>query len=154
MWYLLLLMLLGLLFLIVELVLLPGVSVGALLALICDGSAVYLAFTKLGTTSGVVVLVLILLISLVAIVVSLRAKTWQRFSLNQQIESSSMPTPAETLKIGDRGCTISRLAPMGKVEIAGAIFEAKSTDVFIDPKQEIEVVGFENFNVIVKKINQ
>lgn len=154
MWYLLLLMLLGLLFLIVELVLLPGVSVGALLALICDGSAVYLAFTKLGTTSGVVVLVLILLISLVAIVVSLRAKTWQRFSLNQQIESSSMPTPAETLKIGDRGCTISRLAPMGKVEFAGAIFEAKSTDVFIDPKQEIEVVGFENFNVIVKKINQ
>ena len=153
MWYLILLALLGLLFLIVELVLLPGVSIGALLALICDGSAVYLAFTERGTPVGVAVLVLILLISLVAIVISLRAKTWQRLSLNQQIESSSMPSPAEQLKIGDRGRSISRLAPMGKVEIAGAIFEAKSTDEFIDPKQEIEVVGFENFNVIVKKTN-
>lgn len=153
MWYISLLVLLGLLFLIVELVLLPGVSVGALLALVCDGSAIYLAFTQLGTTAGLVVLAIVLLLSLVAVIFSLRAKTWQRFSLNQKIESSSMPVPADDLPIGARGKSVSRLAPMGKVEIAGRIYEAKSTDVLIDPKQEIEVVGFENFNVIVKKVN-
>lgn len=153
MWYITLLVLLGLLFLITELVLLPGVSVGALLALVCDGSAVYLAFAKLGTTAGIVVLVVVLVLSLLAVILSLRAKTWQRFSLNQKLESSSMPTPAEELKIGTHGKSISRLAPMGKVEIEGRIYEAKSTDIYIDPKQEIEVVGFENFNVIVKKIN-
>ena len=153
MWYITLLVLLGLLFLITELVLLPGVSVGALLALVCDGSAVYLAFAKLGTTAGIVVLVVVLVLSLVAVIVSLRAKTWQRFSLNQKLESSSMPTPAEELKIGTHGTSITRLAPMGKVEIEGRIYEAKSTDIYIDPKQEVEVVGFENFNVIVKKIN-
>lgn len=153
MWYISLLVLLGLLFLIVELVLLPGVSVGALLALVCDSSAIYLAFTQLGTTAGLVVLAIVLVLSLVAVIFSLRAKTWQRFSLNQKIESSSMPVPADDLSIGARGKSISRLAPMGKVEIAGCIYEAKSTDVLIDPKQEIEVVGFENFNVIVKKVN-
>ncbi len=153
MWYISLLVLLGLLFLIAELVLLPGVSVGALLALVCDGSAIYLAFTQLGTTAGLVVLAIVLVLSLVAVIFSLRAKTWQRFSLNQKIESSSMPVPADDLRIGARGKSISRLAPMGKVEIAGRIYEAKSTDVLIDPKQEIEVVGFENFNVIVKKVN-
>ena len=39
MFYIILLILLGLLFLVAEIVLLPGVSVGALLALVCDGSA-------------------------------------------------------------------------------------------------------------------
>lgn len=152
MWYIILLSLLGLLFLFAEVLLLPGVSVGAVLALICYGSAVYLAFTELGSAAGFVVLVSILVVSLIVVVLSLRAKTWQRFSLNQKITSSSMPTPAEEIAIGAHGRSISRLAPMGKVEIAGRTYEAKSTDAYIDPKQEIEVVGFENFNVIVKQI--
>ena len=42
---------------------------------------------------------------------------------------------------------------MGKVQIGGKIYEAKSVDVYIDQKQDVEVVGFENFNVIVRKIN-
>lgn len=152
MWYIILLAILGLLFLFAELLLLPGVSIGAILALVCYGSSIYLAFTELGTVAGVVVLITILLVSLVAVIISLRAKTWQRLSLNQQIASSSMPTPADEITIGARGRSISRLAPMGKVEIAGRTYEAKSTDSYIDPKQEIEVVGFENFNVIVKQI--
>ena len=41
MFYIILLVLLGLLFLVAELLLLPGVSVGAILALVCYGSAVY-----------------------------------------------------------------------------------------------------------------
>lgn len=152
MWYLTLLIILGLLFLFAELVLLPGVSVGAVLSLICYGSAIYLAFTQFGMTTGIVVLVVILGLSLVAVVLSLRAKTWQRFSLNQRLTASSMPTPADEVALGAHGRSVSRLAPMGKVEIDGRIYEAKSADVYIDPKREIEVVGFENFNVIVKQI--
>lgn len=151
MWYLILLILLGLLFLFAELLLLPGVSVGALLALICYGSAIYLAFVKFSTTVGMAVLAAILLLSLLAIIFSLRAKTWKRLSLNEQVTSSSMPSPETELKIGDRGCAISRLAPMGKVDFDGKIFEAKSFDTYIDARSTIEVVGFENFNVIVKK---
>ena len=151
MWYLVLLVLLGLLFLLVELVLLPGVSVGALLTLVCYGSALYLAFTNFGTTVGLIVLAVILMLSIVAIIFSLRAKTWRRLSLNEEVASSSMPSPEQSLKIGDTGRALSRLAPMGKVEFAGQIFEAKSLDSYIDARSIVEVVGFENFNVIVKK---
>ena len=42
---------------------------------------------------------------------------------------------------------------MGNVDIAGKIYEAKSVDSYIDQRSEVEVVGFENFAVIVKKIN-
>lgn len=151
MWYIALLILFGVLFLVTELVLLPGVSVGALLSLVCYGAAIYLGFTQFGTTTGVVVIVVILLLSLVATIFSLRAKTWQRFSLKQEIRSSSMPTPSDELVVGDRGVALSRLAPMGKVVINDRQYEAKTTGAYIDAQTPIEVIGFENFNVIVKK---
>ena len=151
--YIVLLILFGLLFLVAEIVLLPGVSIGAVLALVCYGSAVYLAFTDFGLWSGVAVIAVIALLSLLAVIISLRAKTWQRFSLKQEIRSSSMPVlPADELRIGDRGTTLSRLSPMGKVEIAGRTYEAKSTGAYVDPKCEVEVVGFENFSVVVKPV--
>lgn len=150
MFYIVLLVFFGLLFLVAELVLLPGVSIGAVLALVCYGSSVYLAFRDFGPVTGTVV---ILVLSVIATVVSLRAKTWQRFSLKQEIRSSSMPViPAEELQVGDRGVTLSRLSPMGKVEIGGRTYEAKSQGAYVDQQRDVEVVGFENFSVIVKTI--
>lgn len=122
MFYIILLIVLGLLFLVAEIVLLPGVSVGALLALVCDGSAIYLAFRYHDTPTGIVVVVLIVILSLVATILSLRAKTWQRFSLRQKIDSSSMPSPQTRLRVGERGVTLSRLSPW-----AGSKSEANST---------------------------
>lgn len=153
MWYIALLLLLGLLFLVAELVLLPGITIGALLTLLCDGAAVYLAFDRYDTTTGVAVLLACLALSLLVTAVALRAKTWQRFSLHSEIRSSSMRSPAEEVACGARGTTVSRLAPMGKVEIGGRLYEAKSTDVYIDPRTAVEVVGFENFSVVVKRID-
>ena len=151
MFYIVLLIFFGLLFLVAELVLLPGVSIGAILALVCYGSSIYLAFRDLGPVAGSVVVLVILVLSLIATVVSLRAKTWQRFSLKQKINSSSMPTlPEQELGVGDRGTTLSRLSPMGKIEVKGRTYEAKSLGAYVDPRKEIEVVGFENFSVIVK----
>ena len=153
MFYIILLIVLGLLFLVAELVLLPGVSIGAILALVCYGRYIYLAFRDYGTVAGVVVILAILLLSLVATIISLRAKTWQRFSLKQRVDSSSMPsTPDQELQVGDRGMTLSRLSPMGTVEVGGKVYEAKSLTAYVDPRREVEVVGFENFSVIVKTV--
>ena len=153
MFYIVLLILLGVLFLVAELLVITGSIVGALLALLCYGSAIYLAFAQHGTEVGVAVIAAIILLSLISTIVSLRAKTWRKLSLNQELESTSMPQPEDTLKVGDRGVAISRLAPSGKVEIGGEIFEARSIDVYVEQRKEVEVIGFENFTVIVKKIN-
>ena len=153
MFFIILLLLFGVLFLVAEIVLLPGISIGGILALVCYGSSIYMAFRDYGPLTGAMVTVAILVLSAGATIVSLRAKTWQRFSLKQQIDSSSMRTPEEdNVRIGDRGITLSRLSPMGKVDIGGRIYEAKSLDRYVDPRSEVEVVGFENFNVIVRVI--
>lgn len=153
MFYIAILIFFGALFLVAELVLLPGLSVGGVLSLVCYGSAIYLAFSDYGPWTGSIVVAVVVLLSLVASVVSLRAKTWQKLSLEQEIDSSSMVSPEAELKVGDRGVTLSRLAPMGKVDFGGRTYEAKSLDSFVDPRKEVEVTGFENFNVIVKTID-
>lgn len=153
MFFIILLILFGVLFLVAEIVLLPGISIGGILALVCYGSSIYMAFRDYGPLTGAMVTVAILVLSAGATIVSLRAKTWQRFSLKQQIDSSSMRTPEEdNVRIGDRGVTLSRLSPMGKVDIGGRIYEAKSLYRYVYPRSEVEVVGFENFNVIVRVI--
>ncbi len=153
MWYIILLILLGVLFCIAELLLFPGLSIGAILAVACYGGAVWYAFESMGTTAGIITIIVVLVVSLISVIFSLRAKTWQYFALRQQIDSTSMPKPEKELSLGAVGTTISRLSPMGKVNIGGKVYEAKSADVFIDQREQVEVVGFENFNVIVRKAN-
>ena len=146
------LILLGLFFLVVELIFLPGITLGTILSAVSYGAAIYLGFSRLGLIGGMIILFVIAALSLVATVVSLRAKTWQRLALNNKVDGQSNASPEEAVAVGAKGVTISRLSPMGKVEIAGKIYEAKSGGEYIDQRTAVEVVGFENFAVIVKKI--
>lgn len=152
MFWIVLLVVLGLLFMLAEILVLPGLSVGAVLALVCYGSAVWMAFAWFGSATGTVVTAATLAASLVLTVWALRAKTWQRFSLNQRIESAGNTVPqSDDVKVGDRGVAVSRLSPMGMVEIGGRRYEAKSAGEYIDQRSEVEVTGFENANVIVRR---
>lgn len=146
------LVLLGLFFLVAELVFLPGAALGAILSLASYAAATYFAFVRIGMVGGFITLGIILLLSLIATIISLRAKTWQRFALKNKVEGQSMQTPAEEVKIGDCGVTISRLSPMGKVLIGGKEYEAKSAEAYINQRTEVIVIGFENFTIIVKSI--
>lgn len=146
------LVLLGLFFLVAELVFLPGVTFGVVLSLLSYGAAIYMGFARMGIVGGFITLAIIVALSIVATVISLRAKTWQRFALKDKVEGKSMQSPILELNPGDKGYCVSRLSPMGKVEVAGKIYEAKSLDSYIDQRTEVEVVGFENFTVIVKRV--
>ena len=146
------LVLLGLFFLVAELVFLPGAALGVILSLASYAAATYFAFVRIGMVGGFITLGIIIVLSLIATIISLRAKTWQRFALKNKVEGQSMQTPAEEVRIGDCGVTISRLSPMGKVLIGGKEYEAKSAEAYIDQRSEVTVIGFENFTIIVKSI--
>lgn len=146
------LVVLGAFFLVAELVFLPGAVLGSLLALSSYGVAVFFGFSRFGLVGGITTIVAVLLLSLVVTVLSMRAKTWQRLALKDKVSGASMESPSQSVVVGDRGVAISRLSPMGKVEIGGKLYEAKSQSVYIDQQSEVEVVGFENFTVLVKKL--
>ena len=146
------LILLGLFFLVVELIFLPGITLGTVLSAVSYGAAIYLGFSRLGLIGGMIILFVIAALSLVATVVSLRAKTWQRLALNNKVDGQSNASPEEAVVVGAHGVAISRLSPMGKVEIDGKHYEAKSGGEYIDQRTEVVVVGFENSNIIVRKM--
>lgn len=146
------LIVLSIFFLVVEILILPGFSIGGVLAAVCCGGSIYLAFDSLGSLGGIVVVVINIALFMIALFYSLRAKTWSKLSLNDKITSYSSTKPQDILNIGDQGVAVSRLSPMGRVCINNMTYEAKSTDEYIDAKTAVEVVGFENFSVIVKLI--
>ncbi len=145
------LIVLGMLALVAEVVLLPGVTVAGICAFLCNAGAIYLAFEHYGAVGGAITAGIVALLALALIIFSLRSKTWQRLSLSAKIDSSSMKEPQAELKLGDSGVSLSRLAPMGKIEVLGRSYEAKSHTGYIDEGKAVEVVGFENFSVIVKQ---
>lgn len=139
--------------LVAELILLPGLSVAGIGAVIAYGVAIYLGFSRYDTSGGIITIGAALALSVAATIISLRAKTWQRLSLKNEIDSTSQPLPENEVNIGDQGTTVTRLAPMGKIAIGENTYEAKSLgDLYVDPNKKIEVVGFENFSVVVKVV--
>lgn len=146
-----LLILLGLILFVVELVLLPGITIAAIGAFASLVGAVAWAFVDGGATMGFIVLGIVAILLIVLTILCLRPRTWNRFALKTNIESQVQPEKIERqVEVGTQGITLTRLAPMGKVQIEGQIYEAKSLDSYIDPRQKVVVIGYDNANIIVR----
>lgn len=147
------LILLGAFLVLVELVLFPGLSIAGICALGAYWGAVYLAFDSYGSSIGYTILIISVLTAVLAIMLAFRSKLWQRFSLKSKIEGQSQKELSHNdIAKGTKAITLTRLAPVGTIQIEDQQFEARSQGAYIDPKQEVVVVGVENFNVIVKKV--
>ncbi len=154
MWLIIGLILIGIVLLVAELVLLPGISVAGIGALLAFIGAIFLGYMQYGFWIGSAVVTATVLLSVAAVVISLRANTWKRLSLDTTIDSTSTPTPEEhDIRIGQQGVTLTRLAPMGKATFGEVTVEAKAMDSFIDPRQPVEAIAFDNTVVIVKTLN-
>lgn len=146
-----LLILLSIFLVIVEALLLPGVTVAALGALAATLYASWLVFDELGFMWGVGVFTLSIILSTATLFICLRRKTVKRLELKTNSDSA-VPNVRSVVKVGDTGVTLSRLAPMGSALIAGNKLEAKSVAGFIDQKVEIKVIGFDDNVVFVEKL--
>lgn len=150
------LIILGLLLFIVEFMLIPGVTIAGIGGAACLVTAIVFSFATYGTQTGLLTLGLTVLVMVVLTVLMLKAGTWKKFALKATIDSKvdTVGAGEGKVKAGDKGVTVTRLAPGGKVLVNGEYFEAKAIDILVDPKQEIEVVRIEDNKLIVKPINK
>jgi len=147
------LIVLGILLFVIEFLLVPGVTVAGIGGLILTVFGVYKAFNDFGASTGVWVLVGTLMLSVFVIIMSLRARTWDRLMLKTNVDGTVDSAPVEDqIKTGDQGTTLTRLAPMGKVQVNNIVREAKSIEGFIDEHSDIEVVSVEGTRVSVKPV--
>lgn len=154
MGFIIVLILVGLVLIFAEILLVPGVGVAGILGLLSMGGSCFYAFNQIGTTTGVIVTVINASLIVGLTVWVLRAKTWKRFTLNTNIDSKAIDLLGERISSGDRGKTLTRLAPMGTVRIAEEVIEAKALEGMIDPGTDVEVVLIEDNKVYVKPIGE
>ena len=113
------------------------------------------AFVEGGTAAGFITLGIVVVLLLILTALFLRPRTWNRFTLKTNIESRVQPLEIETqVEVGVQGTTLTRLAPMGKVQIGGRTFEAKSLDSYIDPRRQVTVIGYDNASIVVRPVTE
>lgn len=147
------LIIVGLILLFAEILLVPGVGfVGILGLLSLAGSSLY-AFLQMGTSAGAIVTAVNVTLVVGLTIYVLRAKTWKRLSLDTNIDAKAVELNSD-ITTGDRGVTVSRLAPIGTVRFEANMVEVKALEGIIDPDVEVEVVLIEDDKIYVKPVGE
>ena len=150
MGFIIVLILVGLVLIFAEILLIPGVGIAGVLGLLSMGGSCFYAFHELGTTTGIIVTAVNAVLIVVLTIWVLRAKTWKKFTLDTNIDSKAFSLEGAKIAIGDRGKTVTRLAPMGTVRFGEDTYEAKALEGMIDPGTEVEIVLIEDNKIYVE----
>jgi membrane-bound ClpP family serine protease len=150
-----LLIVLGVFLFLVEGLLIPGVTIAGIGGLLLMGAAVFFSYKYHGNLTGNIVLFSTLLISLGTLILALRAKTWNRLMLHDNIDSKvEVGLEDDAVKPGDTGVAVTRMNPIGKVMVNDLTVEGKSVSGIIDPQTKIIVTKVLGTQVIVKPLNE
>ena len=144
------LILVGLVLMLAEILLIPGVGVAGVLGLLSLGGSCFYAFYEYGNVVGGIVTAVNVVLVVALLVWVLRAKTWRRMSLETKIDSKAVES--SVLTVGDRGRTLTRLAPMGSARFGDYVIEVKAVEGLLDPNIDVEVVLIEDNKIYVKPV--
>jgi membrane-bound ClpP family serine protease len=141
----------GVILFLLEMFLIPGISIAGVGVVIAFIAAIVYAYT-LSSLHGTIALIIGVLLSGLLIWIFLRGKTLDRMSLKTSVDSKVDALQGLDVKEGDTGVASSRLAPMGKVKVNGQIVEAKTDSVFVDEGTEVVVLKVFSNNVLVAPV--
>ena len=142
-WIVVTLLVLGVVLMLVEMLLVPGVGIAGFLSLGSLGAGCWYAFTAISSAAGWWTTLAAVLLLGVMIFFALRAKTWRRFELKTEMTS----------RTGDRGVAYTRLAPLGTGRFGALSCEVKSYDnQMVAAGTPLEVVAIEENKPLVKPV--
>lgn len=149
-----LLIFLGLLLLLIEFAIIPGVTIAGIGGFLLLGASVWIAFAEYGTIAGFITLAFVLIAAPILIVYFFKSRSGKKMILQKNIKGKVDLINNDIISVGDVGKTIGRLAPMGKVKVNGEIVEAQSTGSFMDPNVEIVVLRIDSNKLIVEPLKK
>ena len=143
---------LSIIFFLIEVFLIPGVSIAGLAGAAFGVCGVVYAFMALGVTAGIITLFVGLVLFAIFTYILMKGKTLDRLSLKKNLDETEVFKDLSELSVGQRGKTLSRLAPMGKVIFDGKIYEARCLDALVEAGVDVEVTNIEGTSLTVKVI--
>ncbi|MFT3737930.1 MAG: NfeD family protein [Breznakibacter sp.] len=148
-----LLILVGIILLIIEWFMIPGITIAGIAGALFVIGGVVVTYQSYGASAGHWALFGTLVSLGLMLYISFRTKTWDRLALKSSIDSAVETVEEEKIAAGDKGMAVSRLNPVGKCVVNGTIVEAQCPGQFINENEEVEVVKVFKTHIIVKPIN-
>jgi membrane-bound ClpP family serine protease len=148
-----LLILAGLFLLVIELLIVPGVTIAGIASIVFLAAGIIFSYKYFGNTGGNVTLFITLLFIIITVIFALKPRTWKRVSLQTSLEGNLKDGYIQNLKEGDRAIAKSKMSPIGEIIIQDNVLEAESIGPYIDAGQEVEIVKIENSKIFVKPLN-
>ena len=134
-----------------EIFIIPGTSLAGIVSAACLIGANVLVFDSYGLSAGIIVLAASLIVCLVAGIWMLRSKALDRISLKRTIDSTAATEEQLSVKVGDRGIALTRLALIGNADFDGKIVQVQSADGFLDEKTPVVITRVIDGQVWVKR---
>lgn len=144
----------GLLLFIVEVFLIPGISIAGIASAVCLLYANYYAFDSLGVTAGFITLGASALGCIGITIWFMHSKTVDKLSLKKTLDYKINPLKDLDIKAGDEGIAVTRLALIGNANINGHVIEVRSADGFIDERTSVYVERIVENTVIVRELKK
>lgn len=148
------LIILGIVLLLIEVTILPGITVAGVGSFLVLVYSVYLAFTSYGALVGFLTLAFVLIVSPLLVYKLFKGKAGKSMVLNTVLTGFVNEINPEKVKVGDIGVTIGRLAPMGKIKVNDEVVEVRSTGNFVNPGEKVRIIHIEKSLVTVEPLNQ
>lgn len=149
-WLLIIILIaLGLLFLLLEILVIPGTTLAAIVGFGLLFVGLWQAYASKGIIAGHITLVSTVVVTIIALYYSLKTGTWKRMALKTNSDGKMNQLDGTYIKPGDIGISVSRLAPSGKALIKNDIVEVHTYGEFIDQEKEITVVSVKDNKIIV-----
>jgi membrane-bound ClpP family serine protease len=145
------LIILGLLLIVLEIFILPGIVSGVIGGLLII-FAIYKSYVIYGTLLGTITLVSSLVFFILLMYLFFRTKTWKRIALSDVIDSK-VNEINPNLSVGDKGLTVSRLAPIGKAVFNNEYFEVRTNGNFLDENIDVVVFKIQDNHIYVKQVS-
>ena len=136
--------------LLLEIFLLPGITVAGIGGFLFAAGGVAYAYSKLGLLAGNISLISAGLVFAISFFWLLRSNSFSKVALKKEVGGKLVSCRDVGIEPGDEGITLSRLNPMGKIKVKGITVEAKSFNGFVDENIPVVVVRIDASNVLVK----
>lgn len=147
--FLIALILVGIVLLVLEILMLPGLLAGIAGVVLIILSLAW-AYVDHGTFIGNILFASTLVLTIAAVYGSLKSKAWTRFGLKETVNGRVNDISHTMVQVGDKGKCISALRPSGTVEVNGHRMEATSNGKILDSGSEIVVLEVHPGKVVVE----
>ncbi|MCC2545862.1 NfeD family protein [Hymenobacter sp. BT175] len=145
------LLLFGLIFLVAEVVFIPGTTLVGLVGLVLLTAGVWLGYRDLGTPAGHYALGISAVLVAATVYVGLRPKNLARFALTDVNHSRVRDVRNPDVQPGTTGRTLSALRPAGTALFDDDRREVVTRGEFVPAGAVVRVLGIEQNRIVVEK---